>query len=298
MDTCDRAAKAYPDDVDLTLFVLNLLLSRNAFDKASKLALKLHSKRSSAEFVLSSSTPETQLRNSYYRKRYLLIAIAALLMQAKTSPNAMLLDLADAYQLQYTKLKESIDEAVTPSNPPSSQSIDIYGPGRGDVDYALSEFWLRAKALELRSKMDGESVAEKRKELLALFGTPEGEDLRNRHLGLELWARDLVLLYGGTEDLQKLFERLVDGLKDGKDGNWHSINSLVQAAVKLDTASAQNQSNGLSVRYQSQARDLLQGLAGDATIGRERGFTLGLVYLARSESSNLGRSFGCRAGTC
>jgi len=295
LSTLEQAGKLFPDNVILTALVQSTFLSLNAFKQAATLSFKLHARRSTLEYVLDPSPTtrygisnvEESLLRSYNRKRYILTGIAALLMQIKKIPSipssssapedtSLLLGLVERYLTQYKQLSESVDEAQTPSNPPFEQSVNLYGRGRECVDYQLAEFWLDAQFLCLKSSSQDTTVAaDNRTKLLDLFESERGRDLRNRHLGLEIWNRELVLQFGSENTWVKLCERLKQSLRDGKDGNWHTIKTLVDAAILLK-----------SDEQISKVHSCLGRLSQDEKFGRERGYLLGLIYLTSESQRN------------
>ncbi|TKA54938.1 hypothetical protein B0A53_02411 [Rhodotorula sp. CCFEE 5036] len=121
--------------------------------------------------------------------------------------------------------------------------------------------------------------------LLDHLASPEADKRCAENLGFELWRREIELEYGSVQggEWKRLWDRLVLGLKQNGDTNWHSILYLIRAACAMAAASATASiPNEDGIALLQETRQLLRELATDSPKAKvERGYLLGVLELAR-----------------
>ena len=104
---------------------------------------------------------------------------------------------------------------------------------------------------------------------MAFFKSEAALPWINRDLGFELWRRASILAYGSDEDQSELYDQLLERLREG-DTNWNTITTCV--------ALLQQSLHGETFLAVETLISILHKQSSDPEKGKERGFTLALLY--------------------
>lgn len=219
-----------------------------------------------------------------------------------------------AFLLQYDLLQSSPTESTPEAHrsDPAAQAALLERAAALKPESQVAEadshrFTLVLRLLQHKAEQTPQAASQRRpaslddlpptqQDLLRTLASEVGSKLSSNNLDIELIRREMELKYGDETTLKALWERMRSTLVEGKDTNWSTIDTLIQAAYKLSVPHEVSSvdawwsatTDGASAHEKLvETRSVLEALAGDEQgfSRQDRGYTLGLLRLATYPSS-------------